>query len=594
MEGCHAAGDSTPQAASLFYSHRCQNGQTSLRQPDRLASSPPTPENVGMKVLRRVIPLLMVVVGLLALVQAIAGRPTGDISTPRRLADRFEAKQTAGRLDEWFQGRWTREQITPAAAAHEATVLRRLSLALHGTVPSLEELRQFEADAKKRRLERWTQRLLDDSRFATYFSERLGRALVGAEEGPFLAFRRDRFHAWLSEQLAANRPWDRIVTRLVTAQGLPTGEPATNFITIAQVDEEIDEQVLAGRTIRAFLGQRIDCAQCHDHFFDPRWKQAHFEGLAAFYAPVRFSPLGVDDNLAVQFEVTDHKSGTSRVVEPRVPFGSEWLPSEGTPRRRLAQWLTDRRNLRFDRAIVNRVWGQMFGRPYSSPVDDLPDPGDPATAALDLLSEDFRSHNRELKWLIHAIAASRPFRLDSRPHVPHDSQTLELPLEELRRHEEAWAVFPVLRLRPEQVIGAMLQTASIKTIDRHSHLFTRARRFFSEQSFVQDYGDLGDEELSEQTGTIPQALLRMNGQLARELIKPGVFGATTAIARATQGDDRLCLRTCFEVCLGRQPSDHEQEVMGQWLADTRGRRRELAVEDIFWTLFNSPEFSWNH
>ena len=33
---------------------------------------------------------------------------------------------------------------------------------------------------------------------------------------------------------------------------------------------------------------------------------------------------------------------------------------------------------------------------------------------------------------------------------------------------------------------------------------------------------------------------------------------------------------------------------GQWLADTRGRNREQAVEDIFWILFNSPEFSWNH
>ena len=547
-----------------------------------------------MKVLRRVIPLLLVVVGLLALVQAIAGRPTGDIATPLRLADRFAADDSTTRLDEWFQGRWRDEQITPAAPAKETTVLRRLSLALHGTVPSLEELRQFEADSGERRLERWTQRLLDDSRYATYFSERLGRALVGSEEGPFLAFRRDRFHAWLSEQLAANRPWDQIVTRLVTARGLPTGEPATNFITIAQIDDEIDEEVLAGRTIRAFLGQRIDCAQCHDHFFDPRWKQTHFEGLAAFYAPARFSPLGVDDNLKAQFEVTDHENGTSRVVEPQVPFGREWLPTEGTPRRRLAKWLTDTRNLRFDRAIVNRVWGLMFGRPFSSPVDDLPDPDDPATRALDLLAEDFRSHRRELKWLIHAIAASPPFRLDSRPHVSNDSQTSELSPEELRRHEEAWAVFPLIRLRPEQVVGAMLQAASIKTIDRHSHLFTRALRFFGEQDFVQDYGDLGDEELSEQTGTIPQALLRMNGQLARDLIKAGAFGATTSIARATQGNDALCLKSCFEVCLGRNPSAREQAVMGGWLANTRGRRREMAVEDIFWTLFNSPEFSWNH
>ena len=549
-----------------------------------------------MKVFRRVIPLLLVVVGLLGLVQAISGRPTGDIATPHRLAERFRTDDTTAQLDAWFETHWARQQVTPAPVADELAVLRRLSLALHGSVPSLEELRQFDADTAELRLERWTQRLLDDSRYATYFSERLGRALVGTDEGPFLAFRRDRFDAWLSEQLAADRPWDRTVTELVSARGLPTGEPASNFITIAQVNGEIDEQLLAGRTIRAFLGQRIDCAQCHDHFFDPRWKQAHFQGLAAFYASARFTALGVDDDRGREFEVTDHETGTSRVIAPAVPFGPEWLPADGTPRQKLAAWLTDSRNKRFDRAIINRVWGQMFGRPFYSPVDDLPDPGDPATGALDLLADGFRAHRREFKWLIHAIAASRPFRLDSsRPEADSgQAQPGALPPGELRRHEEAWAVFPLIRLRPEQVIGAMLQATSIKTIDRHSHLFTRARRFFGEQDFVQDYGDLGDEELAEQTGTIPQALLRMNGRLARELIEPGAFAATSAIARATVGDDALCLRTCFKVCLARHPAAEESELFGQWLANTRGQRREQAVEDIFWTLFNSPEFSWNH
>jgi hypothetical protein len=553
-----------------------------------------------MTILRRTAVLLLVVVGLLALVQAVAGRPTGEILTPNRLPERFVTIDTARQLDLWFETRWQDDQIPAADDASELAVLRRLSLALHGTIPSLEELRQFQSDSGDNRLERWTQRLLDDSRYATYFAERLGRALVGAEEGPFLAFRRDRFHAWLADQLAANQPWDRIVTALVTSRGLPTGSPETNFITIAQIDGDIDEQVLAGRTIRAFLGQRIDCAQCHDHFFDPRWKQTHFQGLAAFYAPARFTPLGIDDNLEQTFQVSDDSdSDSTRVVEPQVPFGQQWLPADGTPRQRLARWLTDPRNLRFDRAIVNRVWGQMFGRPFFSPVDDLPDPADTATAALDLLAQDFRTHRRELKWLVHAIAASRPFRLDSRTPNTDSSTTdtlapSELSPDELRRREDAWAVFPLIRLRPEQVIGSMLQAASIKTIDRHSHLFTRARRFFGEQDFVEDYGDLGDEELAEQVGTIPQALLRMNGQLSRELIRSEAFTATRSIARATVGNDPLCLATCFETCLGRKPRAQEQAVFGQWLADTRGRNREQAVEDIFWILFNSPEFSWNH
>ena len=547
-----------------------------------------------MTVLRRLVPLLLVAAALLAMIQTISGRKTANTSTPATVSKQFAVDLTTEKVDQWFAARWTSEQITPATTAAPLAILRRLSLALHGTVPSLEELREFDADDRPQKLERWTQRLLTDSRCPTYLSERLGRALVGADEGPFLAFRRDRFHAWLGEQIAADRPWDRIVTDLVSGRGLPTGNPETNFITIAQIDEEIDAELLAGRSVRAFLGQRIDCAQCHDHFFDPRWKQDHFQGLAAFFSPARFTPLGVDDGDR-QFQVTDHADDTSRVVSPGVPFGSEWLPEGGSARQRFAAWLTDERNERFDRAIVNRLWGLMFGRPFHAPIDDLPDPGDPATVPLDLIARDFRDHRRSLKWLVHVIAASRPFRLDSRPSPQARRSTPdEISSEELREQEEAWAIFPLIRLRPEQVIGAMLQAGSIKTIDRHSHLFTRARRFFGEQNFVQEYGDLGDEELSEQTGTIPQALLRMNGELARELIQPGLLGATTTIAKATVDDNALCLRTCFEVCLGRQPVAEESEVLGGWLTGTRGEQREQAVEDIFWTLFNSPEFSWNH
>mgnify|MGYP002525625517 CR=1 FL=1 len=133
-------------------------------------------------------------------------------------------------FDAWFETHWVQEEITPAAPADVSAVLRRLSLALHGTIPSLEEFKEFEADTGELRLERWTQRLLDDGRYGAYFSERLGRVLVGTAKGHFLAFRRDRFVAWLSEPLAADRPWDQLVTELVSATWLPSVAPPINFV----------------------------------------------------------------------------------------------------------------------------------------------------------------------------------------------------------------------------------------------------------------------------------------------------------------------------------------------------------------------------
>jgi hypothetical protein len=40
--------------------------------------------------------------------------------------------------------------VHPATFADDLTVLRRLSLALFGTVPSLEDVRRFEADEQPR------------------------------------------------------------------------------------------------------------------------------------------------------------------------------------------------------------------------------------------------------------------------------------------------------------------------------------------------------------------------------------------------------------------------------------------------------------
>jgi hypothetical protein len=78
---------------------------------------------------------------------------------------------------------------------------------------------------------------------------------------------------------------------MVSQTGLWTGTPATNFVTAAVADGELDENKLAGRSVRAFLGQRIDCAQCHDHPFD-HWKQHEFEGLASWFGQTKLSLVG--------------------------------------------------------------------------------------------------------------------------------------------------------------------------------------------------------------------------------------------------------------------------------------------------------------
>lgn len=531
---------------------------------------------------------LLVVIGVFALMASAARVPIAHHLPEAASAAVTDPDSIVRRVDRMFVERWRSCELAPAEVADDMTLFRRLSLVLLGTTPSLEEVRLFEADKQPDRIERWTERMLADRRFADYFTRRFTRVFLGSLNGEFIVFRRDRFWAWLSDQIHANRPYDEIVRDMIAGRGLWTDKPEVNFITAALADGHLDHNKLAGRTVRAFLGQRIDCAQCHNHPF-ASWKQSEFEGLASCFAQVSRSPVGVDDNLKDVYKAKDRITQEDRVVDAAVPFHPEWMPSEGRTRERLAAWVTHPDNRRFERAIVNRVWGLMFGKPWIQPVDDLPNPkesGIDADDLLDVMGADFRKHGCDLKRLVATIAATRVFR-NSSQHAAFESG------ERADDVEQNWAAFPITRLRPEQVIGAMVQASSVKTVDRDSHWTKRFLRFIRELEFVKEYGDLGDDELTERAGTIPQALLRMNSTFAAEWSKSTPFSAAGRIT-AMSPNDETCVDICFLACLTRHPSPEEKSEMSKQLHGLHGDKRSQAVEDIFWSLFNSPEFSWGH
>ncbi|QDT17323.1 DUF1549 domain-containing protein [Alienimonas californiensis] len=501
-------------------------------------------------------------------------------------------------IDGFFHERWTEEDVEPAPAAEELLVLRRLSLALHGTIPSLEEVRAFEADARPDRLTRWTDRLLADRRFAEYWAERLARALVGVHEGNLVLFRRDRFKAWLADRLHRDAPWDETVRRMIAGDGIWTARPEVNFVTAEVENDRLDREALAGRTVRAFLGQRIDCAQCHDHPF-AEWSQGDFEGLAAFYGRTAYGLTGVRERTREkggpkEFAVQDRETLEDRVVAPAVPFAPERLPADyeadSTDRRRaLAAWVTHPDNRRFGRATANRAWGLLFGRAWKEPVDDLPDPEplEPGEAGdlLDRLAASFAGPGEyRLKRLIRTIAASRAFRLSS--SAPGTEEA------EYERLARAGAVFPLTRLRPEQMIGAMTQAGSVRTLDADSPLFVRAIRFFRTVDFVRNYGDLGEEELIREPGTVPQALLRMNGRLPREIASAQPLGATARLSWFAGPPPRQ-VEAAFLCTLTRRPTEAETAALAAYYEPGEGKAK-APIEDVYWTLFNAPEFSWNH
>ncbi len=550
---------------------------------------------------RSIFPAILVVGGLAAITAMAVSRPVQDLNPPSGEAAASDLAPIAAQVDSAIEARLATEQRVASGAADDLIVMRRLSLALIGTIPSLEEIRRFEADTRPDRLTIWTNAYLDDSRFADYFSERLARVFVGVDAGQFIVFRRDRFTNWLAEQLRNRMPYDQMVAQLIRENGVATDRAAVNFSMAAFANDEFDPNKLAGRTVRAFLGQRIDCAQCHDHPF-AHWKQKEFEGLAACYGELDLTLVGAVDVPLDQRQKENEPQMMALPLgaKPAVPFSPEWFPSEGSPRARLAEWVTHRDNQRFERAIANRVWGLIFGKPFLTdrPVDDLPDPDDvsmrPEMRVLDLLGADFRSHGCDLRRLIQVITATKAFRRSSQASSQRSGssgdQPAALAVEEMERQ---WGVYPLVRLRPEQMIGAMLQSNSVQTIDQNSHLFTRATRFFRERDYVNEFGDPGEAELELRAATITQTLLNMNGEFASDMSRVRAFATPTVIRQYSPTIDAL-LDNAFLACFTRRPTDAEREHFRKQLPDDPAAVETEIIEDLFWTLYNSPEFCWNH
>jgi hypothetical protein len=501
---------------------------------------------------------------------------------------------TLDRLNALFQQDWREHRLTAAPRADDLTIARRLSLSLVGTIPSLEEVRALEGVKSENRIEWWTSHLLEDRRFADYWAERLARIYVGNERGPFIVFRRRRFTLWLSEQLATNTPYDQVVRDLLAEEGIWTGKPATNFVTATANPNEKNQPDpirLAGRTARAFLGMRIDCLQCHDDKLGTilvgsaanihTGTQANFHELAAFFGPAEISLLGVHEG-DKSYHYQYLKAEKEEVIPPKVPFGQDWVDGHGTRREQLARWVTHPQNKAFARATVNRVWALLFGRPLVEPIDDIPLAG-PYPPGLELLADDFAEHGFDLQRLIRLVAASDVFHRDSRGEFDITQE-----------HEKSWAAFPLSRLRPEQVAGSLIQASSLTTINGQAHVLAQIAKFGQTSDFVERYGDLGEDEFADRGSTIPQRLLMLNGNLVKE--RTGNNPANIAAGRIAMlaGKPETQIEAAYLAVLTRRPSEDEQRHFAYRLKDREGRNRAQTMEDLYWTLVNSTEFSWNH
>jgi citrate synthase len=85
----------------------------------------------------------------------------------------------------------------------------------------------------------------------------------------------------------------------------------------------------------------------------------------------------------------------------------------------------------------------------------------------------------------------------------------------------------------------------------------------------------------------------MNGDIVKNSTEEGILTAPVQIAQLAPTDAKA-VETAYLVVLSRMPTPEEAAHFTARLAGTRSTERNHALEDLYWTLVNSTEFSWNH
>ncbi len=545
-----------------------------------------------------------------------------------RTVDKLDLSMSA-EIDREVESMWQEKGLKPSPLSEDAEFLRRVTLDLTGSIPGPDEVVAFlkdrRADKRTRKIDELIARESYGEHFGIVWMQILmGNDLVARAAGG------GKIHPWLVDAFNQNMPYDRFVRELLTAEGVTSDVGPTSFML--RFDMQMGAIEAAAITSRLFLGVQIQCAQCHNHPYE-KWTQDQFHQTAAFFARLRRSRLMDGDGKRQGFVVREDLRGSYNMPDTTPPRRMEPIYLTGEKgdarpgvnlRKEFSTWMTDRENPWFARMIVNRYWALFMGRGLVDPIDDFGESNPPTHPdLLNKLASDFVAKGYDLKYLCRVIANSRAYQLSSVPNASNQED------------KKYYSHFRLRPLSPEQLLNSLVTASGLSDQGtRMNREQLAALRLQILQRFVFVFGNDEGEEAVSFEGTIPQALMMLNGKLSNDAIRAA---SDLNVDRILEEISQPALRieAMFLTALGRHPTSEEtkfyaayaqkyanvrvpegndQSVQGlnrlnqggPGRGDGGARRKEpvarrgknipgaVAYEDVFWALLNSTEFRFNH
>lgn len=205
-------------------------------------------------------------------------------------------------IDLFILSRLEQEGLQHSNEASKEKLIRRLSFDLRGLPPSLNEIKAFVEDEAPEAYEKLVDQLLSEDTYgermamewldlARYadshgYQDDIERSMWPWRDWVIEAFNRNlSYNDFVSWQLAGD-----LIPEATYEQKLATGFNRNHKITqeVGVVDEEYRITYVLDRAntfSTAFLGLTVECAQCHDHKYDPI-SQKEFYSLFSFFNSV--------------------------------------------------------------------------------------------------------------------------------------------------------------------------------------------------------------------------------------------------------------------------------------------------------------------
>ena len=387
-----------------------------------------------------------------------------------KLPEIDEEEWAKNEIDYFILEKLEEKNLSPNKIAEKEHLIKRAFIDLNGLPPSFEEI-QYWTTLKN---EQWYPQLLDQLMQKPAYGEKMSVLWLDlARYADSYGYQDDNIRTqwpwrdWVIHAFNTNMHYDDFLMQQIAGDLMPQSNKetilATAFWRNHKYTEEggvIEEEYRVTNHIdktktygKAILGVTIECAQCHDHKYDPYSakdyyqlygffnisKEKGFEGDVSVSTPAKTPKLFIQasdrKNLLSYLQTKDTNvlevsvmGDTMRptyilsrgrydapTIEVKPAALAAIMPFDTTKYERnrlgLAKWTIHKKNPLTARVFVNFIWQDLFGKGLVKTSGDFGLQGELPThpALLDWLAVDFMEHDWDIKYLVKKIMTSATY-----------------------------------------------------------------------------------------------------------------------------------------------------------------------------------------